>query len=610
MNSIIRIASAINKVSPANPSECFKNITLLLKSLEESPADIVVFPKLALSSPSCGTMFRNIALLDSCAEQLDLFCIATRSLNTYFIIGLPINDCGRTVSVCAVIYRGEVIGYVPTLDNPKQLFCESYSDMILPIDTIFSCGDISFSVLSCDPLLLPAKAELVAKNGCDLIITPSYSPVVAGYIQNVEQAVKTTSKTLGCAIAVVNGGVGDTSSPYLYRGFSYLYECGEKLDDAVSQYENVLTICDVDTDIIRSQKYYNNYTKPYFISNPVSGKFKLLRRLSKNPYLPADPQECEAYVAELFDMQAASLAARLQNTGIDKVVLGISGGIDSTLAILVAAKTMDLLHLPREHIIAVTMPGLGTSDRTYFNSLSLVEKIGANGRDISIKASVMQHFEDIGHDPSCKDTTYENAQARERTQILLDIANTENALVIGTGDLSELALGWCTFAGDHIANYNVNVCVTKTTAEKIMQYVIKYEVIEDVAEVLTDILDTPISPELLPPDEIGDISQVTEKILGPYILHEFFLYYFVRYGFRPSKLYYYACIAFSGQYDTHFIKEKLVLFIKRFTASQFKRACAPDSATISEISLANINYDMPSDFDGAVLLKDIEHIEF
>ena len=278
------------------------------------------------------------------------------------------------------------------------------------------------------------------------------------------------------------------------------------------------------------------------------GKRGLLRPVRPDPYLPEDPAAADAYLDELFSMQTASLAARLQNTGLSRMVVGVSGGLDSTLALLVSAAAADALDLPRENVVAVTMPGFGTSDRTYFNALSLIEHLGATGRDISIKAAVLQHFEDIGHDPAKKNTTYENAQARERAQILLDLANAVGGLVVGTGDLSEEALGWSTFAGDHISNYNVNVCITKTMIRRMVDYIARAELLGDAAEVLRDILDTPVSPELLPPDAAGNIQQKTEDILGPYALHDFFLYYLVKYGFRPSKLYYYACVAFSGRW--------------------------------------------------------------
>jgi NAD+ synthase (glutamine-hydrolysing) len=298
----------------------------------------------------------------------------------------------------------------------------------------------------------------------------------------------------------------------------------------------------------------------------------------------------------------------MENTGITKLVLAVSGGLDSTVALLVCVEAMALLDLPRKNIIGVTLPGFGTSDTTYYNALNLLEKLEVTRRDISIKAAVQQHFEDIGHGGE-KDITYENAQARERTQVILDIANMIGGLMVGTGDLSEEALGFCTFGGDQLAGYNVNCCITKTVLRELTAHIADNNLIEGVADILRDILDTPVSPELLPPDEAGDIQQKTEEILGPYILHDFFLYHFIRYRFGPTKLYFYACMAFAGEMEPPFIKDKLRLFLKRFCAGQFKRACAPDAAAITQVNLLGANYRIPSDLDPSFLLAELEEGE-
>ena len=601
MNSILRLVLAVNRVLPANPQLCYESIATTLDSLVDSPADIILFPQLAFSSPSCGNLFSNQALLESCMEQLDHLRIASRDLAAYLIVGLPVWDNGQVVAACAVLYQGKLLGYVA--DSAHLSTAES--ELFLPPDTLFQCGDLRFSILPCNPLELPLKAVPLAQNGCDLILCPSYEPVTAGSIARAEEGVRVLSRTLGRAVAVCNGGVGDTSSPWLYRGYAFAYECGEKLGGFVSQYESELCQCDLDADVIRTQKAYARSKKPAFTVGAQGGKRGLLRPVRPDPYLPEDPAAADAYLDELFSMQTASLAARLQNTGLSRMVVGVSGGLDSTLALLVSAAAADALDLPRENVVAVTMPGFGTSDRTYFNALSLIEHLGATGRDISIKAAVLQHFEDIGHDPAKKNTTYENAQARERAQILLDLANAVGGLVVGTGDLSEEALGWSTFAGDHISNYNVNVCITKTMIRRMVDYIARAELLGDAAEVLRDILDTPVSPELLPPDAAGNIQQKTEDILGPYALHDFFLYYLVKYGFRPSKLYYYACVAFSGRLDPAYIREKLIFFLRRLALGQFKRSCAPDSAVLTDVSLNNAVFYLPSDLNISALLEDI-----
>ncbi len=368
-------------------------------------------------------------------------------------------------------------------------------------------------------------------------------------------------------------------------------------------------IRDLDCDIIRCHKALSGGKEPFFHAIPQGRKRGILRPVRKNPYLPADETEANQLLEELFDLQIRSLTARLQNTGIKKLVLGVSGGLDSTLCLLVAAKALDALELPRTNLIGVTMPGFGTTDRTYFNALALLEALGADSRDISIKQAVLQHFEDIGHSAAEHDVTYENAQARERAQILLDLANKEKALVLGTGDLSEAALGWSTFAGDHIANYNVNICLTKTMVRRVVDYVCGMQLLSSATETLYDILDTPVSPELLPPDSSGQISQKTEQILGSYELHDFFLFYLVHCHFRPSKVYYYACIAFAGQIEPEEIKDKLKLFVRRFFLSQFKRSCSPDSAIIFPVHLNNQEFYVPSDLSPRIFLEEIDQIE-
>jgi NAD+ synthase (glutamine-hydrolysing) len=418
--------------------------------------------------------------------------------------------------------------------------------------------------------------------------------------------VKSLSAATGCAIVLVNGGVGDTSSPYAYRGFVALCESGEELAFARGDNRSFSVTADLDGDVIRAHKRSAAYVEPAHAIRPLEGRPGLLRRIRQNPFLPAENPG--AYLSDLFHLQARSLAARMENTGITKLVLAVSGGLDSTMALLVCVEAMALLDLPRKNIIGVTLPGFGTSDTTYYNALNLLEKLEVTRRDISIKAAVQQHFEDIGHGGE-KDITYENAQARERTQVILDIANMTGGLMVGTGDLSEEALGFCTFGGDQLAGYNVNCCITKTVLRELTAHIANNNLVEGVADILRDILDTPVSPELLPPDEAGDIQQKTEEILGPYILHDFFLYHFIRYRFGPAKLYFYACMAFAGEMEPPFIREKLRLFLKRFCAGQFKRACAPDAAAITQVNLLGVNYRIPSDLDPSFLLAELEEGE-
>lgn len=606
MNGIIRLTAAVNKVNPANPGDCLEEIRQLLGEQPEPGCDIAVFPQLALCSPSCGSLALGDGLLEQCSDALDELAAYTRNTDGYVLAGLPVEDLGRTVSAMAVLYRGELVALIPTLDSVAPFASGTYSENLVPPDTVFCCGRLRFCVMGCSLANLAVRAVNAAATGCDLLIIPAYTPVYAGFIDEVCRAAQVVSKSTGCAVAVVNGGVGDTSSPYVYGGFIAIYESGTEMAVAKAQGESISCSVDLDVDVIRAQKRMDAAQNPSHSIRPAQAKPGLLRRLRKNPYLPETG--AAEYLSDLFDLQVRSLCARMENIGITKLVVGVSGGLDSTASLLVSAAACDRLGLPRKNIHGITMPGFGTSDRTYYNALALLEKLGVTSRDISIRAAVLQHFEDIGHSGK-KDTVYENAQARERTQILLDLANVVGGIVVGTGDLSEEALGFCTFAGDQIANYNVNVCITKTVLRELVRHVAETGRVDGVAEVVGDILDTPVSPELLPPEESGDIHQKTEVILGPYLLHDFFLYYFVKYRFRPSKLYYYACMAFADTHEPAYIKEKLALFYKRFCAGQFKRACAPDSGSITDVNLNAVNFYIPSDLDPSALLRELEETQ-
>ncbi len=607
MNSLIRISCVVNRVQVANPKVCANSMLDAIEQIQNLQPAIVVFPALSLCGASCGFLFHNQTLLDNCMEFLDELCLKTQQMNAYVLAGLPINTAGRTNSVIAVILRGKLLGFLPAGDAPSEL-SKQYPEKMLCKDSVFACGDLRFSVLSCAPDQLWHHANDPCVQNSDLVIVPSFSPVVAGYTSQVRQMAQAFSQSTGKAIALCNGGLGETSSPRIYKGFAGIYEQGREMAFEACENEPVIATCDLDSDIIHSgQKRICHHAlcEPVACLDELGNPKGLYRNILKSPYL--ENRDISDYLEELFDLQVQSLYNRLENTGIKRVVLGISGGLDSTLALLVAHKAMQRLELDETNIIGITMPGFGTTDRTYYNALKLLEELGVTSMDIPIRASVMQHFADIGQDPNCHDTTYENAQARERTQILLDIANKANGLVVGTGDLSEEALGFCTFAGDHIANYNVNVCIPKSLMRFIVRFVADMSQSEAVHDTLYDILDTPVSPELLPSEDANAPAQKTESILGPYELHDFFAYYFLKYRMRPSKIFHYACIAFSGELNPAFILEKLKLFIRRFFAAQFKRACAPDSAVITDFALSD--YAMPSDLNPQILLEELENIK-
>ena len=601
MNSIIRLSCVINRTSIANPSECLREITEVLKAVPES--DIIVLPKLALCSPSGGSMLAMPHLREECTDALEKLQEICAKREGYVIVGLAVDDLGRAVSAMAVLYRGKLVALVPTLDNQAPFLNADFSEFLAPPETVFSCGDLRFSVLACEPDSLPIKAAETLKNGCDLLIVPAYAPVRAGLADEIEHGISAVSTSAGCAVAVVNGGVNDTSSPYVYKGFSFVYECGEALAKQFAEDKSVFCTVDLDTDIIHAQKKLNSAINPIYKSQPFAAKAGLMREVRKNPFLPKN--NTRQYLAELFDLQVSSLVSRMRNIGTRRLVIGVSGGIDSTAALLVCTAAMDALGFSRSNVVAVSMPGLGTSDRTRTNADKLMEALGVERRTIPIASAVKQHFADIGHSGN-PDIAYENAQARERTQILMDIANMCGGFVVGTGDLSEAALGFSTFGGDQLSNFNVNICITKTMLRELLAFLgNSSNMLGGIDEILQDILDTPVSPELLPPTEHGEIKQKTEEILGPYELHDFFLYYFLRYHMRPAKILFYACIAFEGEHSPEFICDKLEIFLRRFCAGQFKRACAPDAAAINEVNLCGVSFKMPSDMNADMLLRDI-----
>ena len=621
MNSVVRLCCCVNRVSSGNPQFCGESICDLLEESGNLNADLMLFPRLALCPPSSGALLHSAAVAHLCEEQLDQIRSASAQNHSCIIVGLVKNIYGKNTDVIAVVQDGEVVCYLPaagygplcSVDPIEGYYTDDRNGLLRSWDTLFHCSQLSFCICPCPVSDLALHLPRLVKTGCQAVLVPCYEPAYAETAQKELRLVQSLSETFGIAIAFVRGGQGDTSSPLAFQGHAAICECGQMLanhtgesfEDGTHALESFAFCRDLDCDILSASQRFSAVRQPDIILRETEGKKGLMRTVHSDPFLPCEGKEAEEYLQTLFDFQVQSLVARVINTGLHHLVLGVSGGLDSTLALLVSHQALRQLELPDKNLIAITMPGFGTSDRTYYNALSLISALGAENRDISIKASVLQHFEDIGHDPSLRDVTYENAQARERTQILMDVANSCRGLVVGTGDMSEDALGWCTFGGDHLANYNVNVCLTKTMIRKMVTFLCgRFE--ENVGSILRDIVDTPVSPELLPPDESGKIQQKTEDILGSYDLHDFFLYYLLRYNFPPRKLYYYACLAFSGTFSSSYILEKLKVFLNRFFAGQFKRSCSPDSADITEVCLSR--YPIPSDASAQALLSDLAEI--
>lgn len=618
MDSIIRVATPVCSVCPAAPEKNLAGAVGAVSQAASLGADIVAFPALSLTGASAGELLQNRSVLRAADEALKALLQKTAEHRCYVLAGLPAMPGGRAASAVAVCYRGRLLDLIPDLDPPASLsggaeapFSEEGCSGFATPYTVYNCGELRFSVLPCDPRRLALHAPEAVRRGAGLLIVPSAVPVRAGTLAEIRRTARALSDSLSCAVALVNGGPGETSAPAVYEGFTALYECGRELSFEQSLVQPILSCADVDADILRAHGRSLPQVRPVFAvgSHTPRKKTVLLRKVDKDPYLPADFSEAEDALSELFSLQVHSLAARMAHIGVKKLVLGVSGGIDSTLALLVSAKALDTLELPRHNLIGVTMPGFGTTGRTYENAIRLIEGAGAEFREISIRDSVLQHFLDIGHDVSVHDVTYENAQARERTQILFDLANREGALVVGTGDLSEAALGWCTFGGDHLASFGINASVTKSTARRLLARLCDAKSFSPLKPYILDVLDTPVSPELLPPDASGAIRQKTEEVLGPYELHEFFLYYLVRYGFAPSKIFHYALAAFGEEYRPEQIKETLRVFLRRFVFSQFKRSCAPESAAVGPLSLLSADYAMPADLSPQALLDELEQAD-
>lgn len=586
MKRTVRVVMCAHQTVLGNPSQNVKSALCAIQEILPMSPDIIVLPALSLTGASGAKLLENSALNEACREGIKFIAAKTKSVNAYIIISSPVRVPDGVAPAFAVLYRGQILAH----EQPGVA------------TRLFACGDIRFAVTGGSPEELCATAPGVLNLGADLLINPSAAPCHARTLQNSRKAAEEVSRAFGAAVCVCNGNIGETTTPYLYKSFCGAFECGETLAWQVDEGKPFHACADIDIDILTARRRFTLPCAEVIGNHICNNKQGLLREVRRTPYLPADCREQVAMAEEIFDLQVRSLMGRMSNTKIKKVIIGCSGGLDSTLALLVASAALDRLGLPKSNLISITMPGFGTTDRTKQNAVKLMEGLGADSREIPIADAVLQHFKDINHPAEVRDTAYENAQARERTQILFDVANMEQALVIGTGDLSEAALGWSTFGGDQFANFNVNICVSKTMARNIVDYLTGSALFVDVSDILKDILDTPISPELLPND---GKAQLTEEILGDYILHDFYLFYFTQYAMAPSKIYEYALAAFGGDYQPTEIRRTLTLFIKRFFGGQFKRSAAPEAAAILPDALIYSRYPFPADASPEFLLQEL-----
>ncbi len=626
------------KIACATPDvrvgDCDYNTDRILELISDAHAKgvkIVCFPELSITGYTCGDLFLQDTLLRSAEENLARIVKATKEMKIVSIVGVPCCCRNKLYNCAAVIYNGTVLGgvpktYIPNYGNAEEMryfhagyASEAMDEMYVPFGTnqVFYCEEfpeLTFGVELCEDLYSADSPSVqLAKAGATLIFNLSASPAAAGKPEYRRMMVRAKSASLCCAYALADAGTGESTTDSVFSGHNLIAENGKLLAES-ELFQNQMIVTEIDLHKICAERRRCNTfmadEEMFRVEFSMNMEETILtRHIPKNPFIPEEPAKCSARCAEILQMQAVGLMSRMKAIGCKSAVLGLSGGLDSTLALIVTAHAFDLLGLDRSGIHTITMPCFGTTDRTYQNACELAKKYGSSLREIRIEDSVRQHFKDIGHDESVRNAAYENAQARERTQILMDIANDVNGLVVGTGDLSELALGWATYNGDHMSNYGVNGSIPKTLVRHLVRYEAEHSD-KELSEILLDILDTPVSPELLPPDKSGKIAQKTEDLVGPYELHDFFLYYVIRHGFTPAKIFRMAKYAFAGEYEDAVIFKWLKTFYRRFFTQQFKRSCLPDGVGVGSVGLSpRTGFRMPSDASVNVWMKELDKLE-
>ena len=636
----VKVAAAVPRIKVADCKFNSERLEGLITIAEGKGVQILTFPEMCITGYTCGDLFAQQLLLEQAEMALIQILNSTRQLDIISILGMPVVVNSTVINAAVVIQKGKILGVVPKtyLPNYKEFYEQRWFTSALQVseNSVRLCGQIvpmgnnllfetaetTFGIEICEDLwaTVPPSSSL-ALQGAEIIFNLSADDEGIGKHNYLCSLISQQSARCISGYVFSSSGFGESTTDVVFAGNGLIYENGYLL--ARSErfcMEEQLIINEIDVECIRAERQVNTTFAANKANCPgkeavrISTEFvnskdlNLTRTFNPHPFVPQG-SELNSRCEEIFSIQIAGLAQRLLHTGAKTAVIGISGGLDSTLALLVCVKTFDKLGLSRKDILGITMPGFGTTDRTYHNAIDLMNSLGVSIREISIREACIQHFKDIGHDLNIHDVTYENSQARERTQILMDIANQTWGMVIGTGDLSELALGWATYNGDHMSMYGVNAGIPKTLVKHLVQWVAENGMDEASKATLLDIVDTPISPELIPADENGEIKQKTEDLVGPYELHDFFLYYFLRFGFRPSKIYFLAQTAFSGVYDDETIKKWLQTFFRRFFNQQFKRSCLPDGPKVGSISISpRGDWRMPSDASSAAWLKEIAEL--
>lgn len=646
MRGLVRVGAAVPSLALGNVKENMKRHLAMMREAKEKHVSIVTFPELSLTGYTCGDLFFQRRLLDDVTDAL-LALKDEMPEGILAVVGAPLEIEGALYNCAVVLHKGEIISAVPKtfLPNNGEFYEKRWfqsgdarrdASVAIPKlktdvcrQAIFETEDgVCFGIELCEDLWAPLPpSTMLSVEGAEIILNLSASNELLSKREYRQQLISQQSARCQCGYVYVSAGMGESSSDLVFSGHSVIASCGTVIRESEGYLaDNYLMTADIDIDRIRADRMKQSSFADCAAQVRAMWKQEpnILRtmenallpddaapdyRVSKHPFIPSDKASRQLRCAQILAMQATALARRLAVTG-GKVVVGISGGLDSTLALLAACKAVDMLHLPRTNILGITMPCFGTTDRTYHNALDLMTSLGVSQREIPIHNAVRQHFADIGHDESDHSVTYENCQARERTQVLMDVANKIGAIVLGTGDLSEIALGWCTYNADHMSMYGVNSGVPKTLVRWVIQTAAENEAFSSSRECLQSILDTPISPELLPPDEKGNILQQTEDVVGPYALHDFFLYYAIRFGYPPKKVFELCCIAFQDDFSCETILKWLKNFYRRFWTQQFKRNCMPDGVKIGSIALSpRGDWRMPSDASAAVWLAEIDRLE-
>ena len=659
----VKVASAIPSVRVGDVAYNVEQIENLVIQAEGKGVEVIVFPELSLTGYTCQDLFRQQLLLDRVEQGVMRLMDFTRKLDIIAIVGAPVPVGNLLLNCAVVIQKGHVLGMVPKFYLPnysefyeKRWFASAQDlrdmelryagnvvNMTADVQLFRTADGVLFGIEICEDVWAPAPpSNKLALAGADIVFNLSASDELIGKHDYLKSLLSQQSARTMTGYVYSSCGFGESTQDVVYGGNAMIYENGKLLAEAARfSLEPQMMMTQIDVEKLRSERrgnstYVNAQRNVKFslldkqfairiidaFPKEMEREFNLERTVSPHPFIPA-MEDMEVSCEEIFNIQVMGLVKRLVHTHAETAVIGISGGLDSTLALLVCVKAFDKLKRSRKGIVGVTMPGFGTTGRTYNNAMELMRSLGITVKEVSIVDAVTQHFEDINHDISVHDVTYENSQARERTQVLMDMANKLNGMVVGTGDLSELALGWATYNGDHMSMYGVNASVPKTLIRYLVNYVAQREVDDQSAQTLQDIIDTPISPELIPADEKGNIQQKTEDLVGPYELHDFFLYYFLRFGFSPKKIFMLAKNAFIENkskrvklgpndpetYDEETIKKWLRVFVRRFFSQQFKRSCLPDGPKVGSVSLSpRGDWRMPSDAMAAMWMQDAENM--